>query len=138
MGLEDPTYALRYKIRLGDTAAVRNILKAGEADPLAPSVTIQQWTPLHCAAWGSINLKSDKDIAEALLLWAQKAKKEKEIRDAVDSDGYTPLDLAKQQRETLAAIPPAPGANPDEGDPNADAKKKLDKIIEWLEKGLPA
>lgn len=72
------------QIRLGDTAAVRNILKAGEADPLAPSVTIQQWTPLHCAAWGSINLKSDKDIAEALLLWAQKAKKEKEIRDAVE------------------------------------------------------
>ena len=49
------------------------------------------------------------------------------------TEGFTPLDLAKQQRERVAAK-----STGGEDDPYADEKKKLEKVIDWLEKGLPA
>ena len=71
------------QIRLGDINGVRNILKAGVADPCVAGPTLQQWTPLHCAAWGTIQTKNDKDIVEALLLWGGKNKKDAEMKAAV-------------------------------------------------------
>ncbi|KOO35293.1 hypothetical protein Ctob_013723 [Chrysochromulina tobinii] len=137
MGLGDPSYALRWKIRMGDTGAVRNLIKAGEADLMQPSKTLKEWTPLHIACWGSIKPTSDKDLVEALLLWAQKSGKTNAMTSATDKDGFTPLDLAKQRRDALAAATSA-NANAEEGGAAVEAKRKYDKIIEWLEKGLPA
>ena len=37
------------QIRMGDTGAVRNLIKAGEADLMQPSKTLKEWTPLHIA-----------------------------------------------------------------------------------------
>ena len=136
--LEDPSYLMRWKIRIGDTAAVRNLIKADQADPLQPSETVRGWAPLHIACWGTLKPQADKDIVEALLMWAQKKgkAKEDEIRAMADSEGLTALDLAKQRREIVAAQ--APAANADEGGAGLEEKRKYDKIIEWLEKGLPA
>ena len=57
------------------------------------------------------------------------------------SEGFTPLDIAKQKREVVntksTELHAALGGGEME-DPYADEKKKLEKVIEWLEKGLPA
>ena len=53
---------------------------------MQPGKTLKQWTPLHCASWGSIKPQNDKDIVEILLLAAQKGGKAKEdaIRAATE------------------------------------------------------
>ena len=72
------------QIRMGDTGAVRNLIKAGEADLMQPSKTLKEWTPLHIACWGSIKPTSDKDLVEALLLWAQKSGKTNAMTSATE------------------------------------------------------
>ena len=79
--------------------------------------------------------QNDKDIIEALLLWAMKVKKEDEIRGMADNEGNTALELAKARREMFAAQAPAGGDG--EGGGALEEKRKYDKIIEWLEKGMP-
>jgi hypothetical protein len=69
---------------MGDTGAVRNLIKAGEADLMQPSKTLKEWTPLHIACWGSIKPTSDKDLVEALLLWAQKSGKTNAMTSATE------------------------------------------------------
>ena len=120
---------------MGDIGAVKNLIKAGEADPMQPGDTQRQWTPLHIACWGSMKPQNDKEIIEAMLMWALKKGKdmEKQMRDAKDAvEGCTPADLAKKRRDSIP--PPAPGA--DEG-AGLEEKRKYDKIVEWLEKGMP-
>jgi len=136
MGLEDPSYALRWKCRMGDLAGVRNMIKAGEADLLAPSETLRKWTPLQICCWGTMKPANDKDLVEAILMWAMKKGKptEAEMRAAADHEGLTALDLAKQKRDIVAAQAPPAGAEEGAG---MEEKRKMDKIIEWLEKGLP-
>lgn len=118
---------------MGETGGVKNLIKEGAADVLAGGETQRKWTPLHIACWGTNKPQNDKDIVEALLLWAQKNGKEPVIREAADAspEGCTPLDLAKVRRDQIAAMPQT-----EEGGA-ADEKRKIDKIIEWLEKGLP-
>lgn len=119
---------------MGDTGAVKNLLKGGEADPLAPGETLRGWTPLHIACWGSMKPQNDKDIIEAILLWAQKKGKEMEanVRGAKDKkEDLVPADLAKIRRDSINT------AGQDEG-AALEEKRKFDKIVEWLEKGLPA
>ena len=112
---------------MGDTGAVKNLLKGGEADPLAPGETLRGWTPLHIACWGSMKPQNDKDIIEALLMWAQKNGKEPDIRNAADksSEGCTPTDLARIRRDQAAALPGG-----EEG-AALEEKRKYDKIVEW-------
>ena len=122
-------------MRVGETGAVKNLLKGGEADPLQGGKTQRQWTPLHIACWGTLKPQADKDIVEAILLWAQKAGKgvEASVRAATDAkEGLTPADLAKLRRDSIVAP-----AGADEGTA-LEEKRKFDKIVEWLEKGLPA
>ena len=71
---------------MGDIAAVKNLLKAGDADPLAPSDTLRGWTCLQIACWGTAKSANDKDLVEAFLLWAQKkgAATEAEIRASAE------------------------------------------------------
>ena len=113
---------------------MKNLLKGGEADPLQGGDTIKQGTALHTACWGTLKPASDKDIVEAILLWAQKAgaAKESAVRDSKDTEGLTPLDLARTRRDSIP--PPAPGAEEGAG---LEEKRKYDKIVEWLEKGMP-
>ena len=134
MLVSDPSYALRYKVRMGETGGVKNLIKEGNADILAGGGTVRKWTPLHIACWGTNKPQNDKDIVEALLLWAQKAGKEADIRGATDNspEACTPADLAKIRRELVAALP-----GTEEG-AAMEEKRKYDKIVEWLEKGLPA
>ena len=79
---DDPSYTLRYKVRMGDIGAVRGLIKAGQADPLAPGETQRQFTALHSACWGSVKPENDKDIVEALLLYGQKSGIEEKMRTA--------------------------------------------------------
>ena len=119
---------------MGDTGAVKNLLKGGEADPLAGGDTMRGWTPLHIACWGSMKPQNDKDIIEAILLWGQKKGKDMEanLRGAKDKQGgASPADLAKIRRDSIQT------AGQDEG-AALEEKRKFDKIVEWLEKGLPA
>lgn len=119
---------------MGDTGAVKNLLKGGEADPLAGGDTMRGWTPLHIACWGSAKPQNDKDIIEAILLWGQKKGKDMEanLRGSKDKQGgATPADLAKIRRDSIQT------AGQDEG-AALEEKRKFDKIVEWLEKGLPA
>ena len=125
---------------MGDIAGVKNLIKAGEADICGRGATQRQWTPLHIAVWGTAKPASDKDIVEALLLAAQKggAGVEKKIRDEKDNSrdvggemGCTPLDLARIRRDGIVQVPGA-----EEG-AALEEKRKYDKIVEWLEKGLP-
>ena len=120
---------------MGDIGGVKNLLKNG-ADPAEPGKTWRGWTPLHIACWGSVKPQNDKDIVEAILMSCQKAGKDKEaqVRNAADlKEGLKPVDVAKQRRDSIP--PPAPGQ--DEG-AALEEKRKFDKIVEWLEKGLPA
>lgn len=117
---------------MGETGGVRNLIKDGQADVMAGGDTQRKWTPLHIACWGTNKPGSDKDIVEALLLWAQKNGKEKDIREQADKEGDTPVDLARIRRDQIAAA--AQGA--EEG-AALEEKRKMDKIVEWLEKGLP-
>ena len=56
------------------------------------------------------------------------------MRNAKDAlDGTTPLDLARERLEKLEQ--PKAGADDKE---YLDEKRKIDKIIEYLEKGMPA
>ena len=120
---------------MGDIAGVKNLIKAGEADICGRGATQRQWTPLHIAVWGTAKPASDKDIVEALLLAAQKggAGVEKKIRDEKDNsgEGSTPLALARARRDGIVQVPGA-----EEG-AALEEKRKYDKIVEWLEKGLP-
>ena len=73
----------KMQLRLGDINGLRNSLKTGLADSCEAGPTLKGWTPLHCAAWGTVITKNDKDIVEALLLWGVKNKKEAEMKAAV-------------------------------------------------------
>ena len=137
VGGTDADRYFRQAVRMGDNGKVRGMLKAGGVDFASKGDTLRQWTPLHIACWGSLKPASDKDIIEALLLKAQKMgpAKEKEIRDAVDNsedDPCTPIDLARIRRDGIVQVPGA-----EEG-AALEEKRKYDKIVEWLEKGLPA
>ena len=72
--------------RMGDLAGVRNMIKGGEADLLAPSETLRKWTPLQICCWGTMKPANDKDLVEALLMWAMKKGKptEEEMRAAAE------------------------------------------------------
>ena len=125
--------AFRGKVRMGDVGGVKGMLKGGEVDLTARGETLRQWTPLHIACWGSLKPANDKDIIEAILLAAMKAGNEQALRDAEDAvEQLKPVDLAKARRDAV----PAPGPGVDEG-AVMEEKRKYDKIIEWLEKGLP-
>jgi hypothetical protein len=92
------------QVRMGDTGAVKNLLKGGEADPSQAGATHRGWTPLHIACWGTSKPQNDKDIVEAILMWAQKSGKDKEaqLRGAADTqEGLKPVDLAKQRRDSI-------------------------------------
>eukprot|EP00326_Haptolina_ericina_P008280 CAMPEP_0181217920 /NCGR_PEP_ID=MMETSP1096-20121128/27410_1 /TAXON_ID=156174 ORGANISM="Chrysochromulina ericina, Strain CCMP281" /NCGR_SAMPLE_ID=MMETSP1096 /ASSEMBLY_ACC=CAM_ASM_000453 /LENGTH=194 /DNA_ID=CAMNT_0023310087 /DNA_START=18 /DNA_END=603 /DNA_ORIENTATION=- len=131
------SFLLRSKVRLGDVPGVKGLIKAGLIDLTAPGETRRQWTPLHIACWGSSKPQFDKEIIEALLLYAQKIKIEDQVRAAKDAvEGLTPADVAKERRDQLAALPVP--KNPDAEAELLEKKRKFDKIIEWLEKGLPA
>ncbi|KAL1512296.1 hypothetical protein AB1Y20_005558 [Prymnesium parvum] len=126
--------AFRSKVRMGDIGGVRGMLKTGEVDFSAPGNTMRKWTPLHIACWGTMKPQNDKDIVEAILLAAMKVGNEQQLRNAADAmEGLKPVDLAKQRRDALSN----PGASGNEAD-QLDEKRKYDKIIEWLEKGMPA
>lgn len=121
----------RHACRMGQVGAVKGALKNGVADFKQGGKTIRGWTPLHIACWGSMQPQNDKDIVEAILLAAQKNKCDDAVRGAkCKVDGDTPLDLAKFRREQLTRQP--------ESDEVNVRKRKFDKIIEWLEKGLPS
>ena len=87
---------------------------------------------MHIACWGTMKPAFDKDIVEAILMAAMKeGGKEQEVRNAKDAiDGKTPVELAKEKRDKLAA-------SSGDGEEGVTEKRKYDKIIEWLEKGLP-
>lgn len=126
--------AFRTKVRMGDIGGVRGMLKAGEVDFSARADTLRQWTPLHIACWGTMKPQNDKDIVEAILLAGMKAGNEEALRNASDAlEGLKPVDLAKERRDAISTTG-APGNEADQ----LDEKRKYDKIIEWLEKGLPA
>jgi len=131
----DPSYALRHKVRMGDIGGVRNELKKGEADIMCTGATERQWTPLHIAVWGTLKPQNDKDIIEAILVAAQKAgaTAEADIRAKTDAspEQCTPLDLARTRRDGIVQVPGA-----EEGAAQEE-KRKYDKIVEWLDKGLP-
>jgi hypothetical protein len=130
MGADDPAYVFRSKVRGGELAALKQIIKDGvdfEEVILKPSETQRQWTPLHIAAWGTMKPQYDKDIVELILQAAAKKGGEAKVRDAKCAvDGETPLDLAKQR---LQKTP--------ETEEYLDERKKIEKIVEWIEKGLP-
>lgn len=132
----DESYELRRRVRTGDVAKVKSWLKDGKGDLLEAGKTERGWTPLHIACWGTAKPQSDKDMVEALLFFAQKAGKDKEdaVRNSRDKkEGLTPVDLAKQRRDALA------GQKVSEDNSTAiEEKRKFEKIIEWLEKGLPS
>ena len=121
----DKAMLLRNKVRAGDLIQIKALLKEG-ADFAAKGNTTRQWTPLHIACWGTSKPQNDREIVEAILLAAQKAGKESDVRNAKDAkDGATPADLAKERRETQT------GSNVDDKE-QLDEKRKLDKIIEWV------
>ena len=121
----DKAMLLRNKVRAGDLIQIKALLKEG-ADFAAKGNTTRQWTPLHIACWGTSKPQNDREIVEAILLAAQKAGKESDVRNAKDTkDGATPADLAKERRETQT------GSNVDDKE-QLDEKRKLDKIIEWV------
>lgn len=134
-------YVFRAKVRAGELAGVKGLLKENpkfESVVNQPSETLRAWTPLHTAVWGTQKPQYDKDIIEQILAAAKKAGNgaEAQARAAKDAlDGALPLDLAKQRMAKHEENPPKPGS-----DENAylDEKRKLEKVIEWLEKGLPA
>ena len=137
IGDEDPAVALRQKVRNGDLTNVKNMVKAG-ADYAAPGQTVRKWTALHIACWGSARPQFDREIAEVILGAAKKDGKWKQVVGAKDAlDGQAPLDLVKEQRKKKFD-PSEGGAVPAEGTPEEEEKRKFDKIIEWLEKGLPS
>ena len=118
----DKAMLLRNKVRAGDLIQIKALLKEG-AD-FAASNTTRQWTPLHIACWGTSKPQNDREIVEAILLAAQKAGKESDVRNAKDAkDGATPADLAKERRETQT------GSNVDDT-AQLDETRKPDKIIE--------
>ena len=124
--------AFRNSVRKGDLTGVRTALKSGTINIAAPSATTRKWTAMHIACWGSLKPQFDKDMVEAILTAAMKeGGVEQQVRDAKDAiDGKTPVELAKEKRDMLAA-----GSG--DGDEGVAEKRKYDKIIEWLEKGLP-
>ena len=76
----------------------------------------------------SEDLRGDREIVEAILLAAQKAGKESDVRNAKDAkDGATPADLAKERRETQT------GSNVDDKE-QLDEKRKLDEKSRLREK----
>uniref|UniRef100_A0A6T7ZFE0 Uncharacterized protein n=1 Tax=Prymnesium polylepis TaxID=72548 RepID=A0A6T7ZFE0_9EUKA len=134
--MSTPEIKLRNRVRAGDVGGVKGMLKAGEVDYTAPGETLRGFTPLHLACWGSLKPENDKDIVEALLITAQKAgaAQEQALRDAADFiDGLKPVDLAKERRDTLSQ------RNPQAKEEDLmEEKRRFDKVIEYLEKGLPA
>lgn len=75
-----------------------------------------------------------RDVVEQLLQTAKKLGKENDLRAMKDSDGATALDLAKEKREQLVQM----RAPTRDEDADLDLKRNQDKIIEWLEKGVPS
>ena len=64
--------SFRNKVRAGDLAGVRQMLKDG-VDFAGKAKTHGEWTPLHTACWGSAKPQNDREIVEAILMAAQKA-----------------------------------------------------------------
>ncbi len=62
----------------------------------------------------------------------QGKSKEEEVRSVKDKEGLTPADVAKQKRDKLPPV-----TNAEEGGAAQEERRKFDKIVEWLEKGLP-
>ncbi len=124
---------LRYKVRLGDVIGVKVAIKNG-ADISQPGKTMRQWTGLHIACWGSSKPANDLEVIETILLAAMKQgkSKEEEVRSVKDKEGLTPADVAKQKRDKLPPV-----TNAEEGGAAQEERRKFDKIVEWLEKGLP-
>mmetsp|Transcript_75509 Transcript_75509/g.182533 ORF Transcript_75509/g.182533 Transcript_75509/m.182533 type:complete len:147 (+) Transcript_75509:35-475(+) len=137
----DTAFVVRERIRNGELMQLKALIKEGvdfNECLLAPGKTIRGYTPLHIAAFGTSKPNYDRDIVEAILQAAKKAGKEAEAacRAAKDKiDGETALDLAKQRLAKVDANPPKPGADDKDF---LDEKKRLDKMIEFLEKGLPS
>ena len=72
-------------------------------------------------------------IRSRIHLAAIKLKKKDELTGAKDAvDGVTALDLAKERRQNLETKPPK-GIGEDQ---LLDDKRKCDKMIEYLEKGV--
>ena len=119
----------RQKVRNGDVASVKLMLKAG-VDYKECGLTQRKWTPLHTACWGTAKPQYDREIVEAILMQAQKDGAEEQLRGAKDAlDGKTPADLAKERRDTLM------GGSAEDKE-QLDEKRKFDKIIEMVEKGV--
>jgi len=137
----DTAFVVRERVRNGELMQLKALIKEGvdfKTCFLAPAPTVRGYTPLHIAAWGTAKPNYDRDIVEVILQAAKKAGSEAEsaVRAAKDLvDGETPLDLAKQRLAKVDANPPKPGADDKDF---LDEKKRLDKMIEWIEKGLPA
>ncbi len=53
MSNPDPSYNLRFKVRMGDVSGVKSILKQNGADLCAKGETLRGWTALHIAVWGT-------------------------------------------------------------------------------------
>ena len=111
----DIGWVIRSKVRAGELAALKGMFKDGVEfeEVLKPGETLRQWTPLHIACWGSQKPQYDRDIAEQLLLAAQKAGKDQDIRNAKCAvDGETPLDLVRRchhmNRPQSVAVPAPP------------------------------
>lgn len=71
-----------------------------------------------------------RDVIELLLQTAKKLDKEKELLKVEASDKATALDLAKERKEQLMQ------QRTDEPDA-IESRKNLEKVIEWLDQGLP-
>jgi len=124
----------RQLCRKGDIVQMKNKLKEGVADYTEPGATVRKWTPLHIICWGTAKPAQDAQMAEAILMQAQKEGKDQDVRNAKDAmDGKTPLDLAKERRDMCAGA----GAGGEEKE-GVDEKKKYEKIIDMLEKGVSA
>ena len=119
---------LRHKVRMGDLVGVRELIKTG-ADYAAAADTLRRWTPLHIACHGSQKPHNDRDIVEEILKAAKAAKKEHDVSKAKDAvEGLTPLQLAAERRDAMAAI------NVEDKDA-LDEKRKVETICEWVEHG---
>ena len=73
---------------MGETGGVKNILKEGQAAPMEGGKTLKMWMPLMIPCWGTNTPAKDKDIIEALLMWAQaRARRAANSGGGADGDG---------------------------------------------------
>ena len=55
----------RERVKFGEVAQVKHMLKEGNVDFQEPGNTVRKWTPLHIACWGTAKPQYDRDIVEA-------------------------------------------------------------------------